>query len=336
MARKDVSVLVGKKLFGELFSEEVRHELGNSFNAGLRPPEKADAEAAADIISGSAGCVTSWGTCPLSGDILDRAPGLEIIVHAAGSVKSIATPEVWERGIKVVSCAPAIGIGVAEHALGLMLSALKRNYRFNDIIHKGGWRDETEVSRIKEICGISVGVAGAGFVGRHFIKLMGLFGDLKEVLVFDPYLAADEAERLGAEKVEDLNEMTGRVDVLSIHAPSVPETKHMLNASNLKLLKDGAVLINTARGSIIDEDALYGEAKTGRITACLDVTDPEPPSPDNPLRKLDNVVFTPHIAGAAANNKLRIGNMALAELKRYFSGKPLKHEVRKEDLARIA
>ncbi|MGG2479179.1 NAD(P)-dependent oxidoreductase, partial [Rhizobium sp. BR5] len=106
-------------------------------------------------------------------------------------------------------------------------------------------------------------------------------------------------------------------DVISLHAPSLPQTRHMIGAEELARMKDGATLINTARGALVDEDALLAELKTGRIEAVIDVTDPEVPPPDSPLYSLPNVFLTPHIAGATGLERARLGDMAIAEIERF-------------------
>lgn len=320
--KPNVAMLVVEQFAGRIMTEKETDRLA-SF-ADIRSASLADAD----------GCITSWDSPQLTQEILEAAPNLKVVVHAAGSVKPVVSDYLWERGIRVSSCAPAIGIGVAEHALGLMLSAMKQSYRLNDIIHTGGWRPADEVARIRELYGAVIGVVGAGYVGRQMIKLLQAFD--VEVLVFDPFISEERASALGARKVENLDDLMRAVDVLTLHAPSLPETRHMINSKNLPLMKDGSLLVNTARGSLIDEAALYDELKGGRIYACLDVTDPEPPLEDNPLRTLSNVVLTPHIAGTTANNMARIGKFAVDELERFFQGKPLEYEVRRESLVTIA
>jgi phosphoglycerate dehydrogenase-like enzyme len=156
-----------------------------------------------------------------------------------------------------------------------------------------------------------------------------------DILLYDPTLNERECKKLGAVK-SNLDNLMGKSDVVSIHAPSLPATNHMINASNLKLMKDRAVLINTARGTIIDEKDLIGELKLGRISACIDVTDPEPPSELNELRSLPNVILTPHIAGSVTNGKKRIGDLIVAELESYISDGTLHYEIKQEDLATLA
>jgi phosphoglycerate dehydrogenase-like enzyme len=129
--------------------------------------------------------------------------------------------------------------------------------------------------------------------------------------------------------------MLRQADVVSLHAPAKPETHHLLDADRLALMKDNALLINTARGTLIDESALVAELQKGRFFAFLDVTDPEPPAADSPLRRLDNVVVTPHLAGCI-EDCTRMGEMAVEELRRYFAGEPPLYQVTRDMLARIA
>jgi len=125
-------------------------------------------------------------------------------------------------------------------------------------------------------------------------------------------------------------------DVVTIHAPSIPATDNMINKENLALMKDGAVLINTARGTIINEQDLIEELEKGRIFACIDVTNPEPPAPDNKLRFMDNVVLTPHIAGTVTNGLKRIALHVCEELERLLNGKKMRTEVNLDDLSKMA
>jgi len=150
------------------------------------------------------------------------------------------------------------------------------------------------------------------------IKLLKPF-DVK-ILIYDPYLSEYDAGALGVEKVS-LEDLFARSDIVTVHAPSLPETWGMINQRHLKLLRDGAVLINTARGKIIDHDALLEECRSGRITVALDVTDPEPLPSDSPFRDLSNVIITPHMAGAGFYGYFKIGEMTLQALIDFFTGK---------------
>ena len=181
---------------------------------------------------------------------------------------------------------------------------------------------------------IKIGVIGGGWAGKHYIKLLRNF--YVDVLLYDPFISAEAAKALGAEKVE-LETLLKEADIVSIHAPSIPSTYHMINADSLKLMKKDAVLINTARGTIIDEAALYEHMKNGGLKyACIDVFDPEPPAKDNPLLTLDNVIVTPHLAGLARNGLKRIGTFVCEELTHFLNGETVRGEVTREMLARMA
>ena len=274
--------------------------------------------------------ITSWGNPLMTEDILNECPNLKLLMHAAGSVKPVVTDELWDRGVRVCASTKPLGTGVAETTLGFAISASKNFYALNDDIHNGGYG----VKDVKELYELTVGVVSAGFVGRHFIKLLGNFG--VDILLYDPFVTAEQAEKMGCKKAE-LNELLASSDIVSLHAPSIPETYHMINADTLKLMKKDAILINTSRGSVLDEKALYEHMKAGNLKyACLDVYDPEPIEADNPLRTLKNVIMTPHIAGLAANGILRIGAHSAEEIQRFINGEPLECEVRKEMLDKMA
>jgi phosphoglycerate dehydrogenase-like enzyme len=157
------------------------------------------------------------------------------------------------------------------------------------------------------------------------------------VLLTDPTLTPEDARAMtpSVELVE-LDELLTRSDVVSVHAPSLPETHHLLDDRRLSLMRDGAVLVNTARGALIDTDALTRHCASGRIDAFLDVTDPEPLPVGHPLFALPNVLVTPHLAGAMGTEVAVLGEFAVAEVERLVRGLPLVGGVQADDLARIA
>ncbi|RKN83915.1 hydroxyacid dehydrogenase [Paenibacillus ginsengarvi] len=317
-----------KRIFGEMQWKQleaigtvVRNDLD-----GYPTPETL-----ARFIRGADYAITSWGCSKLTTDILQQAPNLKAVFHAAGTVKGIVTPELWQRGIRVSSGNGPLGRGVAETALGLTIASLKNMWRLTQTTREGGWNAGKE--RISELYQITIGVIGAGKAGRHYMELLRCFE--VSIVVYDPVLTTEQAKALGVTKLE-LDELLRLSDVVSIHAPSIPETYKMLNAAKFALMKDDAILINTARGSIVDEEALIKELQQGRLFACLDVTDPEPPAADSPLRSLPNCILTPHIAGAVNNGVRRLGQFAIDELSRMLSGGSLEGEVKEEQLAVLA
>jgi phosphoglycerate dehydrogenase-like enzyme len=270
--------------------------------------------------------ITGWGAPPID----DPAPALRAVIHAAGSARRLITPAAWARGIVVSTAAAANAPPVAEYTLAMILLANKAAPAAERLYRER----RAHVDALAELPGVgnlgkTVGIVGASRVGRRVIELLEPF-DL-DVLVYDPYLGED----LGPEPRE-LDALLAESDVVSLHAPSLPSTRHMLDARRLALLRDGAVLINTARGALIDHDALIAELRTGRISAVLDVTEPEPLPPDSPLYALPNVTLTPHIAGALGTEVRRLGDAAIDELARYAAGEPFAHPLTAADLDRVA
>lgn len=281
--------------------------------------------------------ITGWGAPVLDAAALERLPQLRGVIHAAGSVRAMLPDELhregaWQRGLLVSSAAHANALPVAEFTLATILFAGK------DVI----WisREFTEaqgpVERSATIgnYGRTVGIVGASMVGARVIELLRPF-DLT-VLVYDPYLSEDRAYELGATKVESLVELARASDILSLHAPSIPSTNGMISAEVLAALPDGATVINTARPSIMDQDALTAELIKGRLRAFLDVTSPEPLPPGHELWGLPNVFLTPHLAGSAGNEIGRMGQSAVEEVARFVAGTPLAHPVTAADMARLA
>ncbi len=285
-----------------------------------------------ELLKGATIAVTSWGNKPLDADLLSVCPDLKLLMHAAGSVKPVVSDALWEKGVRVSSSAPMLSMGVSETALGFTIAASKNFFQLNDSLHNGGWAEGKE--NIRELFDLTVGVVGGGWAGRHYIELLRPFQ--VEILLYDPFVSKEKAEEMGARKAE-LDEVLRESDILSIHAPSIPETYHMFNRETLAKMKKDAVLINTARGSIIDEEALCEHMKAGNLKyACLDVYDPEPPAKDNPLRAIPNVIMTPHLAGLANNGLKKVGLHSCEEIERFLRGEPLVAEVTKEMLARMA
>jgi phosphoglycerate dehydrogenase-like enzyme len=329
---KNIVFLLNAKLRNNIFKQEDIDALSRIGSIVFNTDEEGpDADRAKEFIRDANIAITSWGCPRLDRDILQHAPDLELIVHAAGTVKGIVSDEVWRRKIRVSSCAYPLGIGVAETALEFTITALKNMWNLARNTREGKWAEGRD--KVREVYGVTIGVIGAGRAGRHYIKLMKNFD--VDILLYDPTVDEQQAQEMGVKKVE-LEELLTKSDVVSIHAPSIPETYHMINKETLALMKDNAILINTARGSLIDEGALVEELKKGRLFACIDVTDPEPPAEDHPFRSLPNVILTPHIAGAVNNGLYRIGKYAVKEIQAYVKGEKMDGEVFENKLSILA
>ncbi|MGW6455867.1 hydroxyacid dehydrogenase [Streptomyces sp. NPDC055078] len=292
------------------------------------PPAVATALASADVL------LTCWGAPPITREVLAAAPRLRAVVHAAGSVKHHITDACWERGITVASAASANALPVAEYTLAAILFAGKRILptarRYGRLRAAHDWgRDLTDAGNYRR----TVGIVGASRIGRRVIELLRPF-DMR-VLLHDPYVTDAEAESLGAVRT-GLDELCGRSGVVSVHAPELAATRHLIDGRRLALMSDGATLINTSRGSLIDQEALLAELVPGRLSAVLDVTEPEVPPADSPLYTLPNVLLTPHLAGSLGNELHRMADLALDELERYGKGLPFAEPVLAATLDRSA
>jgi phosphoglycerate dehydrogenase-like enzyme len=282
--------------------------------------------------------LTGWGCPMLDAEVLEAAPNLRAVIHAAGSVKHHLGPDFWARGILASSAADANAYPVAQFTLSVILLAGKRTFEMARQYADGAFKSAATSSRFGNV-GRTVGVIGASRIGRLVLPMLAREGF--EVLLADPTLSASDAAALvpapwSVELVE-LDDLLRRSDVVTVHATSLPETHHLLDDRRLGLMRDGAVLVNTARGALIDTDALVPHCAAGRIDAVLDVTDPdEPLPPGHPLFLLPNVVVTPHLAGAMGTEVALLGEHAVGEVERYAAGLPLLGAVREDDLARIA
>ncbi|MEU8569276.1 hydroxyacid dehydrogenase [Streptomyces pathocidini] len=277
--------------------------------------------------------VTSWGCPPIDVAVLAAAPRLRAVVHAAGSVKFHVGEEVFARGIVVSSAAEANARPVAEYTVAMCVLAAKRSFALARAYTAGEPQHSYSPDRSPSLDGATVGVIGASRTGRLVIGMLAAYRT--RILVHDPYLGADEARELGVETV-GLDELCRAADIVTVHAPEIPETRHLIDDRRLGLMRDGAVLINTARGSLVDTEALVRHCAEGRIDAVLDVTDPEPLPPGHPLLHLPNVVVTPHVAGSQGREVRRLGEYAVAEVERFLGGRELRGLVRPEQLARLA
>lgn len=270
--------------------------------------------------------VTSWGAPQLTPERLAAAPALRAVLHCAGSVRGLVDEEVYGRGIRVSSGADANATPVAEYTLAAIIFAGKKApfLAADEQRAYGGWGSVKGYGDLSNY-GRTVGIVGFSRIGRKVVDLLRVLGGTT-CLVADPHADPEEVARAGATLV-DLEELLPQVDVLSLHAPELRETRHLIGAEQLRLLPDHATVINTARGSLIDSDALAAECLSGRLFAILDVTDPEPLPAQSPLRGLGRVMVTPHVAGSLGTEIGRLTDHALDELVRWTTRQPLAAEV---------
>jgi phosphoglycerate dehydrogenase-like enzyme len=282
---------------------------------------------AGELLRDAIVAITGWGSPRFDEALLVSAPKLRFLAHSAGTVKGIVSDAFYDRGLRISTAASANASPVAETTVAMMAIMLKR---IPWLLPSRGDRDLIErIGPIRELRELKIGIISASRVGREVIRMLRSYQQLR-VLVYDPYLQPSDAAELGVQ-IATLEDVC-RCEVVTCHAPSVAATHHLLNARTLALLPDHAVLINTARGSLIDEAALVAEVRRRPLYVYLDVTDPEPPAKDSPLRNEPNILLTPHVAGAMSQGRRDMGRLAIDEALRFLAGRALHHEVTREML----
>lgn len=327
-----IAHLPGHRLFGDA---DLAHLGEVATVVDPEPVSTWDDPRADELLAQAEVILGHWGCPRIDADVMARAPRLGLVVYAAGTVKDVVTDAVFDRGIRVTSGATANAEPVAELTLATILLAGKDVFWRRDVLRDPalkGFRQRADVPTGN--WGKTIGIVGASLIGRRVIELLAPFPHL-DIALYDPFVTPAEAADLGVD-LRGLDELCASVDVLSIHAPELPATRHMIGAGQLAALRTGATIINTARGSLVDHGALTAELAAGRLYAVLDVTDPEPLPDDHPLRSLPNVFLTPHLAGTQGSELARMTDHAVDEIRRWTQGAPARNEVTRHRLATMA
>jgi len=275
---------------------------------------------------------SGWGMTICDALFLERFPDLKIIFHGGGTIRPFVTDVIWEKGIRITNSAAANAVPVSEYALSQILFGLKQGWQ-NAILVKRHQRYPARIPLAGGYTGV-VGLISLGSIGRLVAKRLSSF-DVK-VIAYDPFVDEEDATRLGVELVS-LDEVFHRSDVVSCHTPDLEETRGMIGAAQFAAMKQGATFINTARGRLVDEVGMVNVLKKRHdLMAILDVTHPEPPVAGSPLYILENVVVTPHIAGSQGTECRRMGRLMVEELDLYLAGKPLRHEIHRQQAQILA
>ena len=246
------------------------------------------------------------------GALMDRAPALKVIARTGVGYDNISVPDATARGICVCYTPDAPTISTAEHAVALMLAAAKQLKRYNRAMVAQPMADHISSYYGLELYGRRLGLVGLGRIGARVAKVALALG--MSVTAYDPFVTSARAAELDVELAPTLEALLSEADVVSLHVPASPETRHMINAERLALMKPGAYLINAARGALVDEAALLHALESGRLSgAGLDVFDCEPPPADHPLLSRDDVIATPHLAGPSPAGRQRMWEGAISQ-----------------------
>jgi D-3-phosphoglycerate dehydrogenase len=250
--------------------------------------------------------------------LLRACPRLRVVGRHGVGLDTVDIEAATRLGIAVVHAPGSNAQAVAEHTLMLMLACVKRTIQIDRMTRQGDWRARHEVLNT-ELAGKTLGIVGVGNIGRRVARFAGALG--MRVLGYDKYLSPEEVRRRGAEPVESLEALLPQVDVLTCHTPLTPETRHMIDDKALALLRPGAIFINTSRGPVHSEPALFEALATGRLAAAgLDVFEQEPSPIDNPLFQLDQVVCSSHVAGVTKEANRQASLQVTAEMLRVLRG----------------
>ena len=288
-------------------------------DAGARIEFMADpiteASLAERFAAGPVEAVVLRGSKPFTARVLAAAQGLKIIAKNGAGIDSVDLAEAARRGIAVAVAAGANADAVAEHAIALMLALVRDLRRLDLKLRQGGWEGTAWLGR--DFRGATVGIVGYGSIGRSAARLAAALG--ARVVVLRRTGDAD-----GFEVETDLDALLARVDILSLHCPLTERTRHLIGRRELALMKPGALLVNTARGPVVDEAALVDALRSGHLGgAGLDTFEVEPIAADNPLLGLDNVIVTPHVAGVTRDAALRVATMTARNVVDCLAGRPL-------------
>jgi D-3-phosphoglycerate dehydrogenase len=256
---------------------------------------------------------------PVTVAAMDAAPGLRVIARHGVGVDDVDVAEAQRRGIVVTRAPGSNTQAVAEHTMALLLGLAKDLPLLSAQVAGGAWRKAE--TKTRDVAGLRLGLVGCGAIGQAMARLAGAFG--MSVAAYDPALP----DGTGIASVASLHALLARSDVLSLHLPLLPATRHLIGAAELAALPPGAIVLNTARGGLIDEVALLETLEAGHLAgAGLDVFEDEPPPDRHPLRRHPRVICTPHVAGVTDGSLVNMGVMAAECIVAVLRGDPVPPE----------
>lgn len=327
-------VIAPERLFLSFFDAAARRRLGRSFRWSRHSGRRL-AGALRAAVSAADALVTTWDGPPFGEDLVQIAPRLRVIGHCGGEVKGRFAGPLFSA-LTITNAAAPMARPVAELAVTFLLHAARGLDDYRDALrrpsravyarlHRDGAGDET-------LAGRTIGLLGFGKIGRTIAEMLAPFG--ARVLVHDPYVPARAIRRAGATPASWRQLL--RAPCLVLAAALTDRTRGLLDASALARLPDGAVVVNVARGGLLDLEALTREVRRGRLRCALDVTDPdEPLPPRHPLRRARGAVLTPHVGAAQRAVRREMAAIVIEDLERFFAGRPVRNRVTTSMLRRM-
>jgi len=262
----------------------------------------------------------SLRTGKLPGEIINLGKKLKIISRHGVGYDNIDLETCKKNGIKIAITATANAVAVAEHVMFMLLNISKRKNMYDDCVKNGNFTDRNKLPKTQEIWGKNILIAGFGRIGQSLIKRC--LGFEMNVFVYDPFVSSEKIESFGGKKIEDFKDSVKIMDAISLHIPLNDETKNMINLDLLKTMKKNCIIINAARGGIINENDLNNALNDNLIFgAGLDVFETEPPKNDNPLLKNDKVFLSPHTAAFTEECMIRMAKETTQNIIDFFDNK---------------
>lgn len=259
--------------------------------------------------------LTGWGTPMLPEDLVRRG-NVKYLCHVSGSVRGQIPRALLEQGLLVSNWGTSISRTIAEATLMMILACLRRVRPVQEELHhRGGYRGVPQSNSLFER---RVGLIGFGAIARELVPLLRPFE--VHIAAYDPYVSDEHFARMGVERKPDVRSVFSTCDIISLHAARTRETAGLVNRETLRLLPDNGVLVNSARGALIDEADLAAELQSGRLWAALDVYEHEPLPPNSPLRGLERLLLFPHQAGPTPDRLVDMGKTAVANIRRFLAG----------------
>ncbi len=309
-------------LVSDGFDKDLFKQLTAMSEFDVFPEPKVSQDKLPELVKNAHGLVIRSATT-VTPEMLEGAPNLKLVIRAGEGTDNIDKKACAAKGVKVANTPGANNNSAAEHAIALMMSALRYTPQACAKMKSGGW-DKNLYTGL-ELSNKKVGIVGFGRIGQIVAKRLAGFEP--EVLFFDPFL--EKSDIAYAKKAANLEEIFSTCDIITLHTPLMDKTKGMVNDKLLSSMKKDAVLVNASRGGIVDEEALYNNLSNGKIrAAAFDVFATEPLPEDSKLRKLENLIMTPHLGASTEEAQVRVGEMVLNQLREFFLNNNLLNEVR--------
>lgn len=309
-------------LVSDGFDKNLFEELKKNSALDVHPESKVSQEQLKTILPKVHALVIRSATT-VTPDLLEMAPNLKLVIRAGEGTDNIDKVACGQKGVKVANTPGANNNSAAEHAIALMLSTLRMTAQADASMKTGKW-DKASFTGL-ELSNKKIGIIGFGRIGQIVAKRLAGFEP--EVMFYDPF--TDKTDIPYAKREEDLKKIFSTADIITLHTPLLPQTKNMINAELLGAMKKEAILVNAARGGIVDEAALLETLKNKKIRgAGFDVFASEPLPENSELRKLENLILTPHLGASTEEAQVRVGEMVLHQLNEFFVNNNLLNEVK--------